>query len=424
MRVSYETIENGIIFSIFSEKADRLFNTKFGSHRQFRYKTTDGSTFPECHPDRIALVAIMNTLPFVAEKLNLGWEVSADFLNASKIISRIKVTSKGTGIQSKKRSDSGKHCLAFSGGADSTAALAVMPLNTEPVFMLRSKSRSRSLYDSNAALESCRQLSLLGFRVHKIESDFEFLRNPIGFPTDLSVSTPAILISESREFETIAFGTILESTYGTSGKSYRNYTDTSHFRLWSTLFNAVGLGYSLPVAGVSEVGSSILCREHPIGRVHQSCIRGKWGKPCNNCWKCFRKITILAALSNREISDDIVEMIHKSKEVRIRLTEDKPIKHEGVLAYSLERCTGGGREIDALRKLTRADILDTRWMEKWYGKSSELIDHSYREESATKLRAMLGEMDSHQILQLEAWSNLDDTERNQNLESFIDSLNG
>ncbi len=387
----------------------------------FRY--SDGRNFPSVHPDRLALVAIMNTLPFVEDTLKIGWPVSRSFIEATKVISRIKIESESNDCQPIVRNGGGKPSLLFSGGADSTAALAMMPMNTEPVFMLRSKSKSRSLYDSDAAMESCRKLSTLGYRVNIIESDFEYLRTPVGFPTDLSVSTPAILIAESRMFDSIAFGTILESAYGASGSNFRNYMESSHFRLWSTLFSAVGLGYSLPVAGVSEVASSKLCRDHPLGAVHQSCIRGKWGIPCNKCWKCFRKSTVMTALDWGEISDITIAMIRGSKEVRKRLLEDKPIRHEGVLTYSLQRARGGDELVDALRSLIRSDSLKTDWMEFWYPHSLELIDPSYRDYSISKLKQHLGEMSQEHISELESWKNAHDEVRQERLDLFSKLLN-
>jgi len=423
MRISFERDGDRLIFSIFSEKKDRLRDPNFGPNRQFMYKIKDKPSFPDVHPDRLALVALLNTLPFVGETLNIGWQVSEKFMEATKIISRIKISSKEGSIDPIARTSSGRHALSFSGGADSTAALAVMPHSSEPVFMLRSESKSRTLYDSQAAVESCRQLSRLGYRVHIVESDFEYLREPIGFPTDLSVSTPAILIAESRGFESIAFGTILESSFGTSGKSFRNYSDSSHFRLWKPLFDSVGLGYSLPVAGVSEVASSIICRNHPIGRVHQSCIRGKWGNPCNNCWKCFRKTTLMAALTGEKLPDSSVEMITKSKEVKLRLIEDKPIKHEGVLAYSLERASGGGEIAESLRLLTRVGEINTDWMQHWYSKSAGLIDPNYQEYTESALIELLGVMTQKQIETLETWSNSHDAKREEKLENFVTLLN-
>ena len=387
------------------------------------YKTLNNSKFPDVHPDRLALVALLNTLPFVGETLHIGWQVSKKFLESTKIISRINITSMEGEVESIERKSSGRNALSFSGGADSTAALAVMPHSTEPVFMLRSESKSRTLYNSQAALESCRQLSRLGYNVHIIESDFEYLRKPIGFPTDLSVSTPAILIAESRGFESIAFGTILESSFGTSGQSFRNYSESSHYRLWARMFDSVGLGYSLPVAGISEVASSIICRNHPIGRVHQSCIRGKWGEPCERCWKCFRKNTLMTALDGNEMPASSMEMIRRSKEVKLRLTEDKPIKHEGVLAYALERAIGGGEIAESLRLLTRCGKIKTDWMQHWYPKSADLIDPTYRSYTESILIELLGAMDQNQIQTLESWSNNNDDEREEELVRFLKLIN-
>ena len=414
-----ETSDNLIRFNVFSEPADRRRNPNFGEVRQFNFKISGISKFGEVHPDRLALVAILCTLPFCSEELKIGWSVSQRFREATKVISRIKVFFSEGSIEPLERQNSGRHALSFSGGADSTAALAVMPNSTESVFMLRSKSRARTLYDSHAALESCRQLRNLGYTVHIVESDFEYLRSPIGFPTDLAVASPTILLADSRKFESVAFGTILESAFGTSGSRYRNYVDSSHYKLWSTLFQSVGLGYSLPVAGVSEVGSAILCRDHPIGRFHQSCIRGKWGEPCNKCWKCFRKNNLIAALEGSDMPNSSIDSIRKSKEVRRNLIEKRPIRHEGVLTYSLERVSGGGEIVQSLRDLVRVGAIETDWMEYWYPPSSGLIDEEYEKLSVELLKKYLGEMEESNIDELHTWHNETSEDRETRLSKFI-----
>ena len=85
----------------------------------FRY--SDGRNFPSVHPDRLALVAIMNTLPFVEDTLKIGWPVSRSFIDATKVISRIKIESESNDCQPIVRNGNGKPSLLFSGGADSTA---------------------------------------------------------------------------------------------------------------------------------------------------------------------------------------------------------------------------------------------------------------------------------------------------------------
>ena len=415
MRISVETSPELVRFCVFPEKADRKRNPNFGEFREFVFKSTGSSSFGKIHPDRLALVAILNTLPFCEERLHISWPISSKFLEVSKVISRISISADEGLVTPISKIESGRHALSFSGGADSMAALAVMPQSTESIFMLRSKRGTRTLYDSEAAEESCRQLRNLGFIVHIVESDFEYLREPIGFPTDLAVSSPAILLAESRNFASIAFGTILESAFGTSGVKFRNYSDSSHYRLWKALFESVGLGYSLPVAGVSEVGTAKLCIELPIGRFHQSCIRGKWGNPCNSCWKCFRKNTLISALEGRPISDISEKAIRKSKEVRKHLLQNCPIKHEGVITYSLERASGGGDVFTHLRRLTRVGSINTDWMGHWYPPSISLIDDCYSKYTAQRLRKFLGEMTRTQILDLHGWFNEDNEDRENRL---------
>lgn len=411
MRVTVSANLGLVEYTIITDPEDRRRSPHLGHSRKFTFKSKNNESFGNIHPDRLGLVAIMNTLPFCSKELYIDWPVSDTFLNATKRISRIKVISKEGVIKPIKRQFGGKPSLSFSGGADSVAALAIMPQSTELVFMLRSKDKRRTLYDSDAALESCRQLKNLGFPVHIVESDFEYLRDPIGFPTDLSVSSPNILLAESRGYSSVAFGTILESAYGTSSSKYRDYEETSHFRLWAHLFESVGLGYSLPVAGVSEVGTAILCRKLAIGRFHQSCIRGKWGHPCNSCWKCFRKNTLWSALEGEEITSSIVDSLRFSKEIRKHVLFTSPIKHEGVLTYSLERSVGGGVALDKLRELVRVGEVKTAWMEKWYPQSLSLIDEDYSKFTSRKLIDEIGEMSQSEINDLQNWSNLDNAGR-------------
>ena len=59
----------------------------------------------------------------------------------------------------------------------------------------------------------------MGREVLTIKSDLEYIRNPVGFPVDVANSSPAILIAQKMGFNSIAFGTILESAYGIGSKS-------------------------------------------------------------------------------------------------------------------------------------------------------------------------------------------------------------
>jgi hypothetical protein len=127
----------------------------------------------------------------------------------------------------------------------------------------------------------------------------------------------------------------------------------------------------------------------------------------------------MAALKGEKLPSASVEMIMKSKEVKQRLIEEKPIKHEGVLAYALERAAGGGKIADSLRLLARAEEINTDWMQHWYAKSIDLIDLGYQEYTVSLLTELLGVMNPKQIRNLESWSNSHDEEREEKLEDFV-----
>lgn len=419
--VSMEKTRHSITFSLSLEEDDHTHAPKNIMQDSFYFKSINHN-FLNIHNDRVALVAIINILPFVGKRIFLNWEVSKKFLSSIKIISRVTIEAKSSSnnhLIPKK----GIPALSFSGGADSMAALAVMPNYTEPVFMKRSSSKKiKSLYDPDAAINSCNMLSNLGYNLHMIESDLEYLRDPLGFPSDLSVGSPIILIGENCNFDSIAFGTILESAYGTSGDSFRNYCDSSHYKFWSTLFESVGLSYCLPVGGVSEVGTELILNNSALGNFYQSCIRGKWKEPCKLCWKCFRKGLLNNKNNFKKKESEIIFMLKNSKEVKKKITNEPIIRHEGVLTYSLSEFPSEDIIINNLKKLVRVNEIPIKWMEKWYPKSDILLPNNYMKTIKDNLSKYLPNMSPAEIEDLENWSNISNKKREERLKIFKSSI--
>ena len=416
LKLHHEIKKNRICFSFDCSHDEVLQGSKLSEKRDFFYDF-GGIEITPPHNDKLALVGILNTLPFAKKELRISWSVSQKFKDACNLISRVKIKFPKEVVQEPLQHLEERSSLCFSGGADSTAALCVMPKTSECVFLRRSKSGRKTLYDSDAAIESCNRLRTLGYKVHIVESDFEYLRDPVGFPTDLSVGTPAILLSDTRGYDSIAFGTILESAYGTSGSKFRDYEKSSHYRLWDGLFKSAGLGYSLPVAGVSEVASSIICKKHALGKIHQSCIRGKWAFPCNNCWKCYRKGAVLAAIDGEYF--DYVGRIASSKEVIMKMMSGDLIKHEGVLTYALENSQSEEtQEIELLKRILRVGEIETKWMEGWYAESKKFIHNRYRQEVMENLIFLLGSMDESGVSELKKWNNEYDGKRLRDIKKF------
>lgn len=367
----------------------------------FGIKLPDNVDPESIHPDHLALIAILCAHPFTKGEMILPKPVSKRFLDSTKVVSRYKCSPCDEDLEPWSCSEGSFPGLAFSGGVDSTAALAVMPPDTIPIFLDRPK-RKGSLYNKSAAIQSCRELESIGYQVYRIQCDVEFIREPIGFPTDVANAIPAVMLASTLNLNSISFGTVLESSFGTGHLTYRDYPNLSHWRLWGSMFKGAGIPMALPVGGVSEVGTGLIVKRSPLGYIAQSCIRGEWKRPCWNCWKCFRKGLLATALDFKDETIPEFVDLFKIEEAKKYLTQI-PIKHENVLAYSVQRLDTDDEFISTLKNRITYDGLELEWLENWYEGSLELVPVEFREYVETKLDNYLGKMSPDATKLLKSW---------------------
>ena len=374
--------------------------------REFSVSLPEG--VKDIHPDLVALATILVVNPFVGNRLVPPLKVSSRFqIAANSVLSRYKISDHVNPLLSPREQPSTSiPMLAFSGGVDSTAALSVMPKNTVSIFMDR-PIRGKSLYNPQAAHLAVESLKEIGYVSESVQCDLEYVRHPVGFPTDLSNGVPALFLADYFNASSIAFGTVLESAYGIGHERYRDYPIGAHYTFYSTLFNAVGLHLSLPMAGVSEVGTAMIVEKSPIGFVAQSCIRGTMNNPCLKCWKCFRKATLGRALDLDSGSQATISSL-LSREVKSKLLA-YPISHENVVAFSMRRYpreeidADDSRILDGLLERVKG-ISDLAFLTRWYKPSQILVHSSWREDFTHKILEFLEVMPPNEISGIESWS--------------------
>jgi hypothetical protein len=354
----------------------------------------------DIHPDHIALSALLIVRPWFNKSLQFSFAVSQRFAEACEKMN-ITVSPVDSKIQSYNSQSAKYIALAFSGGADSTAALSVLPPSTIPVFMDR-PNKGNSLYSKDAALNSLTKLSQVGYDCQTIECDLEFIRNPVGFPTDLANGIPAILLANKMNVFGIAYGTVLESLYGLGRLQYKEYSETSHYKNWWDIFLQAGLPLSYPTGGVSEVGTELICSKASIGRLAQSCIRGTVTEPCNCCWKCFRKQTLRSALKIIPFDSEKTHNLLKSKEVQRKLSQ-LPISHENVLIFSFTRLDLQNYPESFIQRFDSEDSLS--YLQHWYSKSRQYIDERIRQSTEKKIISFIGVNDVMIEEQIKSWDN-------------------
>ena len=355
------------------------------------------------HPDLLGLSCILICEPFIGKEITLPKPVSKKFFDGhSKVTSRYKIRNFDDKLRPRKVKDDYLPALAFSGGVDSTAALSIMPHSTIPIFLDR-PLRGSSLYNKDAAYQSCLEVSRLGYDMKIIESDLEYVRDPVGFPVDVANSVPAILMADYLRLDSIAFGTIMEASYGVGHKQFRDYPNGNHYTHVGGMFAAAGIPFNLPVAGISEVGTSIIVEKSSLGFVAQSCIRGSWGSPCKNCWKCFRKIILDAAIQDGNVDEDLVSNIFRNHEA-LRFVSGIPIKHENVLTWATNKLDIDYELFSLLKKRVRGDTHSFSWMNKWFPESEIVLHEKYRDEIKQNIARYLETMTEEECKLLREWS--------------------
>lgn len=362
-----------------------------------------GLGISDIHPDLIALSTILMCHPFVGSRLNYPLSVSDDFQQAmDRVVSRYKLHTESVDKISRRHvGDNYRMGLAYSGGVDSNAALSILPRDTAAIFMLR-PNKNKSLYNPTAALESCELLREVGYDVRVVTCDVEYIREPVGFPTDLANAIPAILLADELKLDSISFGTVLESAFGIGHEKFRDYGKGAHWRFYGTLFEAAGVSLSLPVSGISEVGTTMITNSDPIGEFSQSCIRGEWGRPCHKCWKCFRKGILNSSFGTKANSERNLENLIFSKEVVSKL-KPIPISHENILEYSLQRLNlTGNKKLESLKnRVDRGSNL--KFLEKWFYPSIDFTPPKYRRGIKNRILDRIRIMDDDEIELVKSW---------------------
>lgn len=262
--------------------------------------------------------------------------------------------------------------LAFSGGIDSAAALALMPSSTVLIYNERTGIKGK-LNHTNALrffeeLKSSEQREVI-----RIKSNHESIRmhdgKMPGFSTDYACAVQVILLADYFGLDSIGTGMPLENTYLWHGYKYRDFSKSWFWRHHGKLFSDVGLALYQPVAGCSEIINMKICEEKGWLGWAQSCLRSNIpGEVCGKCWKCFRKNSLLGVPYT--LKGEIETFLSK-----------RPLKQAASTLYSMQK--GGlskeGIEVndlfDDLKPLLEKDLT---FLEKHYPPALELIPMRYR----------------------------------------------
>ena len=400
MRAKYST-EGSVLKILFELNSKEKIANPNGANMAndvMEIRLNDSLLSSNIHHDHLAILTILSVHPFVRDSLEMDLNVSQDFAKAAQDMLAYDVGFSTTNGQTYSGSSNSKPGLAFSGGVDSTAALMLMPDDTICAWLDRPQLTERTLYNKSAANYTMDFAENLGYEVHRVYCDVEHLRKPVGFPVDLTSGMAAVALASLRDIDSIAYGMVMEAAYRTGHSKYRDYPRCSHFKTWNTIFAAAGIPLFLPVAGVSEVGTSTIVLNSKFNGAARSCIRGVWPDPCNNCWKCFRKNLVDNRIIGTGVSDEQMLVWINVREVKYKLGS-WPVSHENVLAWSLKNPLLSGKIAKTLLNRLEGSRRELDLLSRWYSPSIELIPEKYHNDFVNLVGKYLGTMDESEIME-------------------------
>lgn len=399
MRLDISQTDEHLTFTAVPAEGDRDLAGKARlARRTASFKLPAAYNWEKTHPDLLALAGLITFYPWVGDRLELPFSVSRTFADIVMTATKIDIPHSTPWIPRRTTLSDAHPGLSFSGGVDSMAALAVMPEDTVPVFSLRSPppSGARSLYKADVALHAVAEMVKAGKPVHVIESDHEWVREPVGFSVDPAPAVPLVLLADELNLDAVTFGTIAESAYLTGKGQWADYKNRVAYTRWRDLFEAVGLSFYNATAGISEIGTSTIVQTSTFGYLAQSCIRGVPGAPCRACVKCFRKSFITASLSGEWPDEALVSRMMANRTIKTFL-EQSPIRFEIILTSVMRSYDGDDALLLALRTRVGADAQDVSFTHCWYPPASDLMPLRYQESTRAAMSRFLPEMNIDQI---------------------------
>ncbi|WMM23278.1 DUF6395 domain-containing protein [Tissierella sp. MB52-C2] len=355
------------------------------------------------HPDVLALIIILIAYPFIDKEIEVPIGVSQDFHDSFKKETKKSIYPVDKNLKPRIAPKNAVPGLAYSGGVDSTAALALLPSNTVCFFLDRilpkELEKSLKLYDKQSVYDVYSQLEKQGRQGYKIKTDLEYVRVPRGFPVETSTTIPALLLSDYIGIDSVATGTIMEHQYI---PYHKISLDRDYFVKWNNIFKSIDIPLNQVTAGISEVGTMKILLNSPYSSFNHWCMRGDNSRPCMKCDKCFRKKILEMILLKQQVPNSMLDNLFLSNEVRTMLKQ-LPIPCENVIAYITSHYNGNHTLMKSLKKRTRANILDTSWMEKWYSPAKDLIAEKYYNSVEKEIIKHLEVMSSEDEANMNSW---------------------
>ena len=196
---------------------------------------------------------------------------------------------------------------------------------------------------------------------------------------DISVGVPAILLSNHGDFGSIGYGySIHHYEHYQNGKLAGHCTgdDTKfNYRAWNNIFKAAGLHLNMITMGLTEIGTLKVVLNSPFKNISTGCMRGKVGKPCYSCKKCYRKLLLKMHLQTGSMRSNLPlyrKLSNHSYHSIPKILDLDTLKFSH--GYMTQDYKGGDPFLQAVKQGLSKYRNKFKYLDKWYIGSQNCID--------------------------------------------------
>jgi hypothetical protein len=358
----------------------------------------------EPHPDLLALAAYSVAWPWAKRRMRFDRPISAAMSEAF-LANGIDATCPNSDEPS-ARQPGQRVSLAYSGGADSIATAEVLPSDTAFVHLRRTKHPrvvNRMTHVRVDVIESLvRQAGKFDRDVSVVQTDLEYLCLPFAtYPVWWAISIASILTADHCNAGAVALGTVLESRYTANGTKWGGKVPPSPTH---KLYSAAGIPMMRPATGMTEVTTTRLSLESPLGHLARSCLLGTLASACLSCDKCLRKEMIAAAVTDEPLPKQLLANMSSNPQMMLKVNGPLPIYFQDMVEYALARIDVHETSLAEVKDRLQPSIENTAWAERYYTPAlDDEVPEQFRSFTAEAIARRVEPMSDMDLAIVETW---------------------
>jgi hypothetical protein len=299
------------------------------------------------HPDLHALALWKVVWPFVGRTLELPFAISAQLAETIERVRGLRVGPVDPALAPREAPERSRPALLFSGGVDSLAAALVMPPRTAILTLDRiphypdGLDPAQTLVDLVHTRALCGRLAADGRAVLAVREDHETLFRPYPAWHSEFWLLPALYLADDLDLAVVGTGDVLDvlllggyhwgraqrwavdrqraeelarsgpRTPAETLERLRRDGPTSDrpagAEAAAAELAAVGLRFTSPVYGLSEIGTALVVFRSPYRGSASSCYFPSATNYCLRCDKCFKKLLLDYVFAEREVPVELFQ---------------------------------------------------------------------------------------------------------------------